>query len=248
METYPGNTSRWDLPVKVLLDTQVNPYLIGTTRQGNFHDIIVIKYNPEGIMQWWRKYDGPISSQDYMVDASIDSNKIYITGSSWASSSFDTFVILKYNSSGILEWAYRNLNQIHLNLIDPAALFVANQNVYFAGSDDENWGDYVTIKYSQPIGIQILSSEVPKEFKLFQNYPNPFNPVTHFGCWIANFGFVKLIVYDVLGNEVQLLINQNLQPGIYDVTFDGKNLSSGVYFYRLDAGDYSEVKKMILVK
>ncbi|HEY3250105.1 MAG TPA: SBBP repeat-containing protein [Ignavibacteria bacterium] len=252
VKTYPGNTSRWDLPVKVLLDTQLNPYLIGTTRQGNYHDIIIIKYNPDGMMQWWRKYDGPISSQDYMVDATIDSNKIYVTGISWSSSLFDTFVILKYNSSGKLEWIYRNINQMNLVHFDPASIFIANSNVYLTGTDDENWGDYVTFKFTQPIGIQSISTDIPDKCTLSQNYPNPFNPVTKIKFQVpAGAQYiepVQLIIYDILGNEIQTLINKNLQPGTYEVTFDGKNLSSGIYFYKLEVEDFNEVKKMVLLK
>ncbi len=94
--------------------------------------------------------------------------------------------------------------------------------------------------------------KVPTEFFLFQNYPNPFNPTTNIGFRIANFGFVTLRVYDVLGREVATLVNEEKQPGEYEVEFNPasgiKNLASGIYFYKLQAGSYSSTKKMIYLK
>ena len=88
----------------------------------------------------------------------------------------------------------------------------------------------------------------PEKFDLSQNYPNPFNPVTHFGFGISNLGFVSLKVYDVLGNEVKTLINEIKPPGYYEVEFDGSNLPSGIYYYKLEAGSFNQVRKMMLVK
>jgi hypothetical protein len=105
----------------------------------------------------------------------------------------------------------------------------------------------------QPIGIVPISNEVPKSFGLLQNYPNPFNPATkiRFNIPPAEQGsslFTKVIVYDILGKEVSLLVNEHLQPGKYEVTFNTKNLPSGIYFYRLTSGEFNETKKMLLVK
>ncbi len=97
-------------------------------------------------------------------------------------------------------------------------------------------------------GINLLSSEIPSGYILEQNYPNPFNPITNLEFGISNLGFVTLKVYDVLGNEVKTLVNENKPAGRYTVTFDGSNLSSGIYFYKLEAGNFSEVKKMTLLK
>lgn len=89
---------------------------------------------------------------------------------------------------------------------------------------------------------------VPGEFSLFQNYPNPFNPTTQFGFRIADFGLVRLTVFDAIGREVEVLVNQQLQPGTYEINWDASVYPSGVYYYRLEAGDFSETKKMILIK
>ena len=99
-----------------------------------------------------------------------------------------------------------------------------------------------------PLGIQPISSEVPSEFKLQQNYPNPFNPNTKINFNLPKEGAVKLSVFDVIGREVSVLVNENLRAGIYEVNFDAANLTSGTYFYRIISGSYAETKKMILIK
>ncbi len=98
------------------------------------------------------------------------------------------------------------------------------------------------------IGINQIGSSVPEGFSLSQNYPNPFNPVTNIKFSVPKGGTVKLLVYDVNGKEVSKLIDQNMNTGSYNFDFDASKLSSGVYFYRLTAGEFSEVKKMILIK
>jgi hypothetical protein len=85
-------------------------------------------------------------------------------------------------------------------------------------------------------------------FNLDQNFPNPFNPTTTIWYEIAKEGFVKLSVYNVLGKEISNLVNEVQSPGKYEVKFDGRNLSSGIYFYQLNAGNYSATKKLMLMK
>lgn len=106
---------------------------------------------------------------------------------------------------------------------------------------------YIKFAIDNPTSIQ-PNTNTPDEYSLSQNYPNPFNPSTKLEFGISNFGFVSLKVYDVLGNEVKTLINENKPAGSYTVTFDGSNLSSGIYFYKLESGSFIETKRMILLK
>lgn len=99
-----------------------------------------------------------------------------------------------------------------------------------------------------PIGIQNLNNGVPQVFQLHQNYPNPFNPVTKIKFDIPKFSNVKIRVYDVIGNEVAQLFNGELNAGYYEADFNASSYASGVYFYKIEAGDYNSVKRMILVK
>jgi hypothetical protein len=105
-----------------------------------------------------------------------------------------------------------------------------------------------------PIGIKNISSEVPSNFKLYQNYPNPFNPTTNIKFDITRTEVrsrkseVSLKIFDILGKEIQTLVNEQLQPGTYEITFDGSNLSSGIYYYKLISGDFIDSKKMMMIK
>lgn len=109
-------------------------------------------------------------------------------------------------------------------------------------------------KLTDEIVVSIANEEtIPSAFSLEQNYPNPFNPTTNIGFRIADRGFVSLKVYDALGNEVTTLVNEELQAGKYEVEFNVAQVSrpeitSGVYFYKLSAGSFSETKKMVLLK
>jgi hypothetical protein len=100
-------------------------------------------------------------------------------------------------------------------------------------------------KYSGSLEILVAP---PKEYALSQNYPNPFNPTTTIEYQLPAAGTVKLVVYDILGKESAVLVNETQEPGMYKVQFDPSRLSSGVYFYRLTAGTYSAMKKMLFVK
>ncbi len=98
------------------------------------------------------------------------------------------------------------------------------------------------------VGINNFISETPSVFRLYQNYPNPFNPKSKIKFQISKTSYVILSVYDISGREVATLVNERLGTGTYDVSFDGSGLSGGVYFYKLTVGNFSETKKMVLVK
>ncbi|MBI5402845.1 MAG: T9SS type A sorting domain-containing protein [Ignavibacteriae bacterium] len=105
-------------------------------------------------------------------------------------------------------------------------------------------------RYGTPIiGINSNSTELPSDFALKQNYPNPFNPTTNIKYQVANNKFITLKVFDILGKEVAVLVNQKRNAGEYEVIFDGENLSSGMYYYVLYAdGKKIDTKKMLMVK
>jgi hypothetical protein len=98
------------------------------------------------------------------------------------------------------------------------------------------------------VGISHNDNTVPTVYSLSQNYPNPFNPTTNIQFALPKASDVKLVVYDLLGAEVKTLVNEHMQAGTHDVSFNGTNLASGVYFYKIQAGDFTAVKKMLMVK
>jgi hypothetical protein len=99
-----------------------------------------------------------------------------------------------------------------------------------------------------PNGIQPISGNIPTAYSLDQNYPNPFNPVTNIKFGIPKAGNVRLVIYDISGREVKRLVDESLNAGYYNADFNAANLASGVYFYRIEAKDFTDVKKMVLVK
>lgn len=107
------------------------------------------------------------------------------------------------------------------------------------------YGRYIDISLT---GIIKSDATVPDEFRLYQNYPNPFNPVTKIKFGIPANSFVKITIYDVLGKEIDIPLNQNLDRGSYEVTWDGSKFAGGAYFYKFETEAYSDVKKLILLK
>jgi len=114
--------------------------------------------------------------------------------------------------------------------------------------DQWNFGENFSVWiYDNPVG-QIKEIHQPEVFILEQNYPNPFNPITNFGFRISDFGFVILKVFDALGNEIAVLVNEYKSPGSYLIRFDGSALSSGIYYYTLHFNETKQTKKMILIR
>jgi hypothetical protein len=151
---------------------------------------------------------------------------------------------IKRTSNGGLSWQVMSaagcMQFSHMDLV----LTGTNQICAYALCEDGR-----VFKYQgEPFGVKQISIEVPQDFALLQNYPNPFNPVTHFRFRIADFRLVTIQIYDVLGNSVSVLVNDKLSPGFYEAEFDGSSLSSGIYYYKLTAGDFSDSKKMVLLK
>ena len=120
----------------------------------------------------------------------------------------------------------------YMNLQDANGLLVQLDDIYVGGS----------------VGIENISSDIPKSYKLSQNYPNPFNPVTNIAFDIPKSSYAVLRVFDMLGREVAMLINEKLDAGSYRVNFDASNLSSGTYFYSLTTSNFSQTKKLTVIK
>ena len=111
------------------------------------------------------------------------------------------------------------------------------------------WADpSLKLKYDTTVGVEKVEEEIPQSFSLYQNYPNPFNPNTTISYSVTQDGFVKLAVYNMVGEEVATLVNNTQKAGKYDVTFNASKLSSGVYVYRIEAANFTAAKKMILLR
>lgn len=229
----------------ISVDKLSNSFVTGVQAQ----NITTIKYNLSGVQEWVRNFNGPGNSYDMPCCIKLDdSANVYITGYATVIAPWNTdYVTIKYNSLGIQQW----LIYYHGNNYNQATGLAVDKigNVYVTGSSvGLGNNDYATIKYSQTVGVQQISTEVPSRFKLHQNYPNPFNPNTKIKFEVSKFSNVKLIVFDIIGREIETLLNDELRPGVYEVIFNGYGLSSGIYYCKIISAEYSEIKKMLLIK
>ena len=129
---------------------------------------------------------------------------------------------------------------------NPLGDWILRVNDNAAGDTGRVMNYCITIYYNAFVGI--ISNTTIQSYTLEQNYPNPFNPVTSIKYSIPKSGIVLLKVYDLLGKEVASLVNSNVTAGTHSVNFDASNLASGIYFYRIESGDFNAVKKMVLIK
>jgi hypothetical protein len=255
----PGNSV--DRAFGIAVDRIGNCYVTGmSTGLETGGDYLTLKYNFEGGQVWEKRYDGSEGKMDSAVSVVFSKGFVYVTGTSISDSSKqkeDIFTI-KYNAvSGDSVQASR-VNILNQQDFGIKAVADTTGNIYVNGHtlSPSTGYDMVTMKYylgQLVIGIRQLSTEVPAGFLLHQNYPNPFNPATKIVFDLPYTGNMKgsraeLIVYDILGRESAVLVNEILQPGKYEFGWDAGKFSSGVYFYKLKYGNFSAVKKMILVK
>lgn len=222
-----------------------NVYVSGfsSSDQGSAMKFCTVKYSCIGDLIWVRRDTDTLRSQNTFM--TIDRNSsVYVTGSVSHLPSYSSYSTTKYDSSGSQKWGVEYNSQNGDSY--PYCLKVdQNFNVLLTGG---NGASMITIKYSQPVGIYVNKDFIPDKFELYQNYPNPFNPSTRFKIQIPKLSDVKIFIYDVLGKEVTILVNEQLKPGNYEVEWNASEYPSGVYFYRLEAGDFVNTKKMVLVK
>ena len=170
-----------------------------------------------------------INNQDLLTFSILDTNLITTS-----------YYIFDPDSSNTHYWAslcFDNYGSVY-------AAGIYNYNI----STFNYFSNFFISKLSQTLGITNISNGIPDKFSLSQNYPNPFNPSTNIKYQIAKNSFVTLKVFDILGKEIATLVNEKQNSGTYESTFDARGLTSGVYFYRLTAGDFSETKKMLMIK
>ena len=158
-------------------------------------------------------------------------NNIYL-----AAGTLTEMAVCKVNNDGTSAWTVTMPGSYANDIV-----LGSDNNVYVVGGN--------TAKINQGGVTSLIDDKLtPEGFILAQNYPNPFNPSTTISFSIPSSAFTSLKVYDVLGNEVATLVNEEKPAGEYDITFDASALTSGVYLYRLNVGNFSEMKKMILMK
>lgn len=239
-----------DHPFKIAADNLGNVIVMGRSRFMETDSYCTIKYNSSGNQLWINNLRG--FPEEMQLD---NQNNVYVTGTSYYSESGtqkNGIGTVKYDSAGNLKWYKQWNGPTDTSYASGVSMIIdPNINCYVTGKGSLNvyYNDIVTIKYSQLIGIEPISATVSTDYKLHQNYPNPFNPITNIKYEIIkNNSVVSLTVYDVTGRSIIDLVDEKQNKGVYEINFNANSFSSGVYFYRLEAGDFTDSKKMVLLK
>ena len=179
-----------------------------------------------------------------------------VPGSSWQEITLSSPFLWNGTSNLLIEICFDNTSYTSNTTVNGTTM--SSVNVHYhkdngAGCTDVGVSSTTArpnlkLTFSPSTGLNENLSELPKEFSLAQNYPNPFNPVTKINYAVPRQSLVTIKVYDVLGKEVARLVNETKTPGYYSVDFDGTAFASGAYFYKLESGTFSDVKKFILIK
>jgi uncharacterized delta-60 repeat protein len=256
---YNGPALHNDKSFGIVVDTDGNPYITGyeTASDTLTTNYLFVKYSFEGEQLWANTYNGPANWQDtaYSICLSKSQEFVYVTGGSSSDTvagKLDVLTLRIPADSGNTDQSARYPGNDNMNDAGTGVVADTLGNIYVAGyiQTVQNGYDMIAMKYQAGglIAVNVISTQVPKGFSLYQNYPNPFNPVTTIKFDVQKQAFVKLRIYDILGREVALLVNENLRIGSYEAIFSSAKLASGIYFYEMTAGDYRDTKKMVLVK
>ncbi len=233
------------------IDAAGNVYVTGSTNVSGNNNFITIKYNSAGQEQWMAFYDDEAHFSDGASDLVLDgAGNIYVTGSSQSPSVSTDFLTIKYNSAGEQQWVARYAGPTFFDLAQAIALDGSNNVIVTGYTVDIGVSYWTTVKYAQvPVtSVEDERAPVPTEYVLSQNYPNPFNPSTTIRFDLPKAGLVTLKVYNLLGEEIETLVSEHRPAGSYTVNWTAGGLTSGVYWYRLQAGEFTETKKLVIIK
>lgn len=192
---------------------------------------------PAVYLSWYQKYALEAGYDYGFVDVSSNN------GTTWSR-------IASFNGVDSSSWKLQSFN------ITPYVNGSTNMVVRFRDSCDSNtnWDGWyvdninITAYQVAPTSTGNSSAILPSKYELSQNYPNPFNPTTKINFALPKDGFVKITMYDLLGRELRVLVNENKSAGYYSVDFSGEEFSSGFYFYKMESNSFVETKKMMLIK
>jgi hypothetical protein len=273
---YNGPGKNDDQGQSLAIDATGNVYVTGSSIGigATGFAYATIKYDRAGVQQWVARYDGPINGDDKASALAVDgAGNVYVTGSSIGPTGLG-YATIKYSNGGVLQWVVRFNGPVTGDDNANALVVDGAGNVYVTGASTAANGyyDYATIKYPASGASIALAGEtssdyteftetddddqeevdentsLPTTFSLAQNFPNPFNPTTTIRFVLPNAGKVKVTVYNLHGEEVRTLVDGEVAAGYHDVTFDGSDLASGIYFCRLEADELVATQKMLLAK
>lgn len=245
-KSISGGAPYEDSPQDIIIDSINNIYVTGTIYGNN--KLYLIEFNKDGEFIWDSSSNDTLSFDGTGYKLGLDDkNNLYVIGATFENGiiGYD-MVIFKLDPDKNLKWFLEeNFSsgsnypvETILNCEDDFTMFLktGNTGIY-----------YTTARYSNYTS-DIKDPNNIKQFLLHQNYPNPFNPKTKIRYTIPSGSYVSLKIYDILGREITSAVNKYEASGNHEIIFDGSNLGSGIYFYKITAGSFSQIKKMILLK
>jgi hypothetical protein len=249
---YNGTGNGNDIPSDMLIDRQNNIYICGkSTGIGTDFDFITLKYNSSGNLLWDSRTNGSLNSEDCAKKMTFgDSGCIIVTGYCNDNPFGRTFLTAKYSPEGNIIW----FNKYHgiLPGYDYSNSVTVSKNgiVYICGTGKNLMqnNDFITLKFSPPVGIGNSESGTPKEFRLFQNYPNPFNSESVIKYEVPLKKFIRIKMFDITGKETCMIFEGYRSPGIYEIKISSVNLASGVYFCRMEYEENIKTIKAVIIK
>jgi hypothetical protein len=224
--------------------------LIGTT---GIYDFWMVKMSADGDSLWSRRFGGPGCERGY-TSAPVPDGGWILAGCSCSYGGgwylHPEFWLLRTSANGDSLWS-RTFGGPDWDQC--WSVQVTSDGGYILGGVTLSFGagnrDFWLVKTGvDPLPSELRTVSIPSHYSLQQNWPNPFNPSTQIAYDLPQAGHVSLKVFDLLGREVATLVDEKQSPGSYCSAFDGSGLPSGIYLYRIDAGDWTQTKKMVLLK
>ncbi len=249
--SYNGPLGSTDQLTAMAIDNSNNVYVTGySAAVTSGYDYATIKYNSNLSQQWLQRTSNSGSDFPFFIAVDNASGFVFVTGSSVGAGTGYDYLTISYNANGIFNWEKRENSSSSGNDYASGIAVQDTDRIFVTGSANFSGTGiaFYTLRYSKISAIDPISSNIPAKFNLSQNYPNPFNPVTSIRFDIPKASFVKVSVFDVMGREIENLVDEQLKAGEYMVKWDAVKFSSGIYFYSIAADGYRTTKKMILTK
>jgi hypothetical protein len=260
-DSYDGGENQTDRAQGIIVDNDGSVFITGDAYTSNQNtDYLTIKYDIFGNREWIQTYNGIGNGVDEassicIVMESSGLKKVVVTGKSWGAADNYDYATVRYNTAGG-EQTQVNLYSLNSQTNDIANDITASgSNVIITG-----FSQFIVDGPNAPSVISTLAigegqrselvkgSNLPAAFRLHQNYPNPFNPGTTITFDLPQSGKVTLTIYDIIGRQIAVLINNSLSAGTHRIFYSNSHMASGIYFYELRSGLQRDIKKMNLIK
>jgi hypothetical protein len=242
-----------NIPYSMDMDKDGYIYVTGSTEKNwDTADYATIKYNSDGVEQWRRFFNSPDKRFDLSTGIKADLNgNCYVTGLTKKINGDFGITTVKYLSNGTQKW--HNTIDGAVDVLQEEYPFIAlnsSGDVFTGGTviGSFNRLDFMTVKYKHENDTVIIEPVLPESYELKQNYPNPFNPETNIMFDLPEAAEVSIKIYNMNGRLVETFLEGFMEGGRRVLKWDASKYSSGIYFCRMDAGNYIQYMKMVYVK